>query len=408
MKSSWQSKTLGEVLQKTETINPLQSPNTEFEYIDVSSISNVTFRIKETQRLKGKDAPSRARRLVKANDVLFATVRPTLRRIAIVNKDLDSQICSTGYFVFRPTPEVDHRFIFYFLFSDEFMGQMEKLQKGASYPAVTDAEVRRQKILIPPFQEQQRIIRILDKAFEDIATAKANAEKNLQNARAIFESQMDSLFLKRCNGWTEKSVAKLVDDGILQKPFDGNHGEIHPHKSDYTASGVPFIMAADLLNGEVDTKDCKFIPRKLADTLRVGFAKDGDVLISHKGTIGRSAIVHTDSDYIMLTPQVTAYRINNPGSLSNKYLRRYFMSPIFQREMGSLAEGGATRAYIGITRQLSLTIRYPPLKEQNQIASKLDELELETQRLEIIYRQKSEALVELKHSMLNQAFSGNL
>ena len=80
MKNGWQTKTLGEVLQKTETVKPLQSPEAEFDYIDVSSVSNATFQIEETQRLKGKDAPSRARRLVKANDVLFATVRPTLRR----------------------------------------------------------------------------------------------------------------------------------------------------------------------------------------------------------------------------------------------------------------------------------------------------------------------------------------
>ena len=136
MKNGWQTKKLGEVLQKTETINPMQSPETEFDYIDVSSVSNATFQIAETQHLKGRDAPSRARRLVKTNDVLFATVRPTLQRIAIVPEHLDNQVCSTGYFVLRPKPEVDYRFVFYSLFTEDFMGQMENLQKGASYPAV--------------------------------------------------------------------------------------------------------------------------------------------------------------------------------------------------------------------------------------------------------------------------------
>ena len=149
MKEGWQKKTLGEVLQKTETVNPLQSPDAEFTYIDVSSVSNQTFRIEETQRLRGKDAPSRARRLVKADDVLFATVRPTLRRIAVVPEDLDNQVCSTGYFVLRPKPDCDPRFLFYFLFTDNFMGQMEALQKGASYPAVTDGDVKAQTIAAP-------------------------------------------------------------------------------------------------------------------------------------------------------------------------------------------------------------------------------------------------------------------
>ena len=211
MKKSWDTKTLGEILQKTETINPMQSPQKEFDYIDVSSVSNETFQIEETQRLKGKDAPSRARRLVKANDVLFATVRPTLRRIAIVPEHLDNQVCSTGYFVLRPKAGIDHRFVFYSLFTEDFMGQMESLQKGASYPAVTDGEVRAQVIPVPPLPEQRRIVGILDEAFEGIATAKANAEKNLQNARAIFESHLQSVFTQRGEGWAEELLASICD-----------------------------------------------------------------------------------------------------------------------------------------------------------------------------------------------------
>jgi type I restriction enzyme S subunit len=131
VKAGWQTKTLGEVLEKTGTVNPLLSPDAEFDYIDVSSVSNQTFRIEETQRLKGKDAPSRARRLVRAKDILFATVRPTLQRIAIVPDELDKQVCSTGYFVLRPKQGIDHNFLFYSLFTEKFMGQMASLQKGA-------------------------------------------------------------------------------------------------------------------------------------------------------------------------------------------------------------------------------------------------------------------------------------
>ena len=95
MKKGWQTKSLGDVLVKTETTDPTRSPSTEFDYIDVSSVSTETLTIQETQRLKGNDAPSRARRLVRANDVLFATIRPTLRRIALVPEELDKQVCST-------------------------------------------------------------------------------------------------------------------------------------------------------------------------------------------------------------------------------------------------------------------------------------------------------------------------
>ena len=177
----------------------------------MSSISNQTFRIEETQRLRGKDAPSRARRLVKANDVLFATVRPTLRRIAVVPEELHNQVCSTGYFVLRPEPGLDHRFVFYSLFSEDFMGRMESLQKGASYPAVTDGEVRACPFAFPPLAEQQRIVGILDEAFDGIATVKANAEKNLQNARTLFENHLQAVFTQRGKGWVEKPLANLCD-----------------------------------------------------------------------------------------------------------------------------------------------------------------------------------------------------
>ncbi|MEM5858800.1 hypothetical protein RQM21_015650 [Citrobacter freundii] len=97
MKAGWLTKPMSEILEKTETTNPTISPETEFFYIDVSSVSNKTFSIENVQLLKGKNAPSRARKLVKEGDVLFATIRPTLQRIAIVPEKLDKQVCSTGY-----------------------------------------------------------------------------------------------------------------------------------------------------------------------------------------------------------------------------------------------------------------------------------------------------------------------
>ena len=201
MREGWQTKTLGEVLCRTESVNPAASPDVDFDYIDVSSVSYETFVIETTQRMKGKDAPSRARRLVRSRDVLFATIRPTLKRIAITPDTLDRQVGSTGYFVMRPNEEVDHRFLFYFLFTDQFMGAMAALQKGASYPAVTDAEVRAQSIMFPAICEQRRIVAILDEAFEGIATAKAHAEKNLRNARQLFETLHQSVFANAGEGW---------------------------------------------------------------------------------------------------------------------------------------------------------------------------------------------------------------
>ncbi|BAZ36865.1 type 1 restriction-modification system specificity subunit (plasmid) [Calothrix sp. NIES-4101] len=174
-------------------------------------------------------------------------------------------------------------------------------------------------------------------------------------------------------GWVKTTVEKLVNQKIIEKPLDGNHGEIHPKKSDFTESGIPFVMASDLVNGTVNQETCNFISREQADSLRKGFAKNGDVLLSHKGTIGRSAILQTSLDYVVLTPQVTYYRILDNSVLDNRFLYYSFHSPKFQNEIKKIAGAGSTRAYIGITQQLQLHIPIAPLPEQKRIVAIMDE-----------------------------------
>ncbi|MDD5114470.1 MAG: restriction endonuclease subunit S [Methylobacter sp.] len=394
MKTGWQSKALGEILQKTETTNPSQSPEVEFEYIDVSSVSNSIFQIEETQSLKGKDAPSRARRLVKTNDIIFATIRPTLHRIAIVPKHLNHQVCSTGYFVLRPKPEVDHRFLFYWLFTEAFMGQMEQLQKGASYPAVTDAEVRAQVIIFPSLPEQHRIVAILDKAFDGIATVKANAEKNLKNARALFESHLQAVFSQRGKGWVEKplDVIGKTQTGSTPKTSDqSNYGDF-----------IPFVKPGDFnTDGSLDLgKD------GLSEAGAKGARKvqAGSVLMVCIGaTIGKCGYCNQE---VTTNQQVNAL-IPSDGS-SNKFIYYQMRTETFQRSVihGS---GQATLPIINKSKWSALSLWLPPtVSEQKTIAAKLDALIEETRRLESIYQQKLAALDELKKSLLHQAFSGQL
>ena len=196
--NGWEERSLGEVIQKTETINPLSSPEKEFIYIDVSSVSNKTFTVEITNVIKGKDAPSRARKLVKTGDVIFATVRPTLRRIALITKDFNNQVCSTGYFVFRTKTMLNNALLFHYLFTKSFNDRMEKLQKGASYPAVTDEQVREQTISFPlSLDEQQAIVKKLDKLSE-------NTKK------------LESIYVSK--------IAEIDDlkKSILQKAFSGD------------------------------------------------------------------------------------------------------------------------------------------------------------------------------------------
>lgn len=159
----WEEKRLGEVLLKTETTDPTKKPNEEFIYLDVSSVNKETKEIENATVLLGKDAPSRARKLVRTNDVIFATVRPTHSRVALITEEYDQQVCSTGYFVLRAKEFLSNNLVYYFLLTYSFNKQMEKLQKGASYPAVTDSEVKGIYISFPKsLKEQQAIVQKLD------------------------------------------------------------------------------------------------------------------------------------------------------------------------------------------------------------------------------------------------------
>ena len=396
MKAGWQTKTLGEILQKTETTNPLQSPKVEFQYIDVSSVSNSTFQIEETQTLKGKDAPSRARRLVKTNDVLFATIRPTLRRIAVVPEHLDKQVCSTGYFVLRPKAEIDHRFLFYWLFTEDFMGQMEQLQKGASYPAVTDAEVRAQMIPFPLLPEQQRIVGILDEVFEGIVTANANAEKNLQNARDLFESHLQSVFEQKDDGWVEKRLddaCDLITCGVAARP-------------QYVDVGVPFLSAKNVKRGNIIWGGYNCISKKTHDELtKHNKPLMGDILYTRVGSYGEAAVIEENIEFSVF---VSLTLIKPKKYLLDNYYLKYYLNSSAVKELAkrSISSSGVGNLNVGTVREFP--IHLPPLTEQKSIVTKLKAISEETQRLESLYQRKLAALAELKKSLLHQAFNGML
>lgn len=179
----------------------------------------------------------------------------------------------------------------------------------------------------------------------------------------------------------EYTVQELVDMNMLEKPMDGNHGNKHPKNSDYVNQGVPFIMVSDIVNGKIDYNKCKFISKNQRNKLDKGFSKPGDILLSHKATIGVTTIVDNSYPEIVITPQLTYYRVKE--KIDKYYLKYYFDSPYFQNILKNWATSGSTRAYLGITAQLKLPILLPNLQNQHKIARILatidKKIELNTQ-----------------------------
>lgn len=196
----WEEKTLGEVLVKTETVDPTKKPDVEFIYLDVSSVNKETKEIENATVLLGKDAPSRARKLVKTNDVIFATVRPTHSRVALITEEYDEQVCSTGYFVLRAKGFLSNNLVYYFLLTYSFNKQMEKLQKGASYPAVTDSEVKGIYISFPKsINEQKKIVKILDSLSTEAKRLESIYKKKLEDLEELKKSVLQKAFIGELN-----------------------------------------------------------------------------------------------------------------------------------------------------------------------------------------------------------------
>lgn len=347
-------------------------------------------------------------RKIERNSIFMVCIGATIGKVgfsemdATCNQQINTLTLGNDYYP---------KFFYYGMTTKEFQDRVLLEGKGAqaTLPIINKSKWENLTLPFPKsLPEQHRIVSILDEAFAAIAKAKANAEQNLKNAKELFESYLQGVFEKKGDGWEQLSVKECVENDIIYKPLDGNHGEIHPTKNDFVSSGVPFIMSRDMKNGGIDEIGCNFITEKQAKTLRTGFAKNGDVLLSHKGTIGGVSILKTEREFIVLTPQITYYRIKDNKKLTEEFLFYYFLNQNFQKEINSIAQGGSTRAYIGITKQLELNLVIAPLEEQQIIVRQLDALRVETQKLEAVYQKKIDDLEELKKSILQKAFAGEL
>lgn len=182
------------------------------------------------------------------------------------------------------------------------------------------------------------------------------------------------------------TIAELESSGAILGIQDGNHGEKHPVAADYVATGVPFIMASDIADDGINFDICKFLAKRHADSLRVGFARPGDVLLTHKGTVGRSTVVPAVDGYIMLTPQVTYYRVD-PKLLDATYLAYAFRTPEFQAQLASIS-AQSTRPYVSLSTQRALQVVVWPIDKQRRLGSTLSAydqlLKNNTRRIQIL------------------------
>ena len=286
------------------------------------------------------------------------------------------------------------RFLLYFLSTIE----AQDLVQDHAYPSLNLPTIAGIEVHLPPLAEQQRIVGLLDEAFEGLATAKANAEKNLENARALFESHLQSVFGQRSKGWVEKKLSALYNIGSSKRVL----------KSEWKTEGVPFYRGREVTrlaaDGFVDNE--LFISEDhFADLSKeYGVPEAGDIVITAIGTIGNAHVVRsTDRFYFK---DASVLWMKRTTDVSSEFIRFWLKSSLFfdQLDRGN----GATVDTLTIQKLQSVGLRLPQLEEQKKIVTELDGLTEETQRLARHYERKHAALDSLKKSLLHQAFTGAL
>ncbi len=181
----WERRKLGEVCSQASNRDPRLSPDLPFLYIDISAIDSHSKRITNVHKILGKHAPSRARQVVKRNDVLIATTRPNLNAVALVPDELDNEVCSTGFCVLRPTNAIDAVFLFSFTQSDDFVKLVSGQVRGMLYPAVSDNYVRSVAIPVPPLPEQKRIAAKIGDMMKEMRHIQAACEAQVAAVKAL-------------------------------------------------------------------------------------------------------------------------------------------------------------------------------------------------------------------------------
>lgn len=303
-------------------------------------------------------------------DFIFNPARMELNSIAY-NDKYDKAICSSLYEVFfvHRTDLILPEYLALIVKQDWFTRYCEFLGQGSAREYCRFVNISEIEIEFPDLTVQQKTVHCYNVIKRRIELKQRINDNLAVQATTYIQQEL----INYPDAWRTLKVSDLIKQDLIDPPMDGNHGEIHPKASDYVSKGIPFLMANNLVDGTVDYNNCAFITESQANSLRKGFARPGDVLLTHKATIGRIAILPDTYPLAILTPQVTYYRTKN--GLYNGFLRYYFETNKFQTTLSAWSGAGSTRAYIGITKQLELPIDIPNSQLMNKIRRFIEPIE---------------------------------
>lgn len=396
--AEWKVERIGDVCKTGAGGTPLKSKKEFYDGGDVPWLLSGEVsqgEIFESKKFITKEGlENSSAKIFPVNTVLVAMYGATAGQVGILRFEAATNQAVCGIY---PCVDALPEYLFYAMLSKQ--AELIKTATGNAQPNISQIKIKNTEIPFPSMPEQKRIVAILDEAFAGISQAVANAEKNLANARELFESYLNNIFTQKGEGWVEKKLSdftKLVSTG----PF----GSLL-HKSDYVTKGDPLVNPINIVDGVIVPNVSKLIDKSTKERLGAYVLSDGDIVIARRGEIGRCAVVGKEQDgWICGTG---CFFVKPLLDVNSDFLAHLLRSNKYREKLESVATG-ATMKNISNKSLSNLIVRIPSLEAQVGILKQISGLKQQSLKLEIIYQQKIAALTELKQSVLQKAFAGEL
>lgn len=293
-----------------------------------------------------------------------------------------------GVKIFLPIKELNSKFFAYQLTNFE----LRELGYARHYRLLKE-----KKILVPPLPEQEQIVLLLDKALAVIDQAKANIEKNVENAKELFQSKLNEIFSQKGEGWEERKLGKLGTLTSSKRIF----------KKEYVDEGIPFYRSKEvkeLAHGKEISLELFITENRYTEIKeKFGIPSKGDILLTAVGTIGEMYIVGEDEKFYFKDGNIMWLKDFN--DLIPEYLK--YALTFYVEKLKEMSQGSAYSA-LTIEKLKAYSIPVPSIQEQIRIVEELNTLKFNINRLSRIFVKKNDAVEDLKKSLLQKAFSGEL
>jgi len=378
MKAGWKIKTVGEVAKHSlgKMLDKMKNRGTPRDYLRNVNVRWFNFDLTDLLQMRFLDDEAPEFTAIKGDVLICEGGYPG--RAAIWDEDYPIHFQKAIHRVRFHEPERNKWFVYHLHYLD-LSGELRQYFTGTGIQHFTGETLARLPIPLPPLAEQRRIVGILDEAFEGLATARANAEQNLQNARALFESHLQAVFTQRGDDWVETTIDKISTN------LDSKRVPIA--KSDRKSGEYPYYGASGIVD---------YVADYIFDGVTLLVSEDGANLVARSTPIAFSVS--------------GKYWVNNHAHIlkfanmaTQRFVEFYFASIPLDEYITGAAQPKLNQKALN-----SIPIPIPKsIDEQAKIVDGLESLSAETQRLESLYQRKLAALDELKKSLLHRAFSGN-